>query len=380
MKNILTIIKKEFFRMFTDRRMLRTILLPGVLIYVIYSLMGSAIYNMTETEEDYKPTAYIVATPASLASVFSSAFELVECDSLDAAKQMVSDGNLDIVAVFPDNFDELIILNQSENIPNVQVWYDSVSTNSYSGFVLMSTVLNEFNTPKLTINVGGGDYDLASDKDTMGQVFSSIIPMLIFSLLASACVAVAPESIAGEKERGTIATLLITPIKRWQLAIGKIVSLSCFAILSGISSFLGVALSLPKLVGGELEGVGMIYTLSDYFIIFAVIISIVLVIISLFSVLSALAKSVKEAGTIISPAMIAIILLGISSMFFTSAPSVLVYCIPILGSALAISSVLSFAATPLPIILAVASNLVIAAALIVLLAFMFKSEKVMFNK
>ena len=37
---------------------------------------------------------------------------------------------------------------------------------------------------------------------------------------------VAPESIAGEKDRGTIATLLVTPLKRTHLAIGKIISLA----------------------------------------------------------------------------------------------------------------------------------------------------------
>ena len=41
--NILTIMKKEFRRFFTDRRMLMTIILPGVLIYFIYTLMGNAL-------------------------------------------------------------------------------------------------------------------------------------------------------------------------------------------------------------------------------------------------------------------------------------------------------------------------------------------------
>ena len=50
------------------------------------------------------------------------------------------------------------------------------------------------------------------------KMLSMLVPLLMFALLASACMAVAPESIAGEKERGTMATMLITPVKRWQIA------------------------------------------------------------------------------------------------------------------------------------------------------------------
>ena len=44
-----------------------------------------------------------------------------------------------------------------------------------------------------------------------------------------------------EKERGTIATLLVTPMKRGQLAMGKIISLGIIGLLSGISSFVGTS-------------------------------------------------------------------------------------------------------------------------------------------
>ena len=43
MKNILAIMKKELRRFFGDKRMIATLILPGLLIYVIYSLMGGAL-------------------------------------------------------------------------------------------------------------------------------------------------------------------------------------------------------------------------------------------------------------------------------------------------------------------------------------------------
>ena len=65
-------------------------------------------------------------------------------------------------------------------------------------------------------------FDMADDKDSTAQLFSSMLPFLLLIFLYSGCISVAPESIAGEKERGTIASLLITPVKRSHIALGKI--------------------------------------------------------------------------------------------------------------------------------------------------------------
>lgn len=379
MKNVLTVIKKEFARFFKDRRMVITVLLPGVLIYILYSVMGAVFADMGAVDENYKYRAYVENAPASVQSTFESYLDICEAETLESAMDMVAAGELELAVVFPENFDEILDGGSSET-PEVKVYYNSSETLSVAGYTLVNALLGALNKPLFTVN-SSGDFDLASERDTAGSILSMLVPMLMFALLASGCIAVAPEAIAGEKERGTMATILITPINRWELALGKIISLSCFALLSGISSFLGVIFSLPKLMAGAVSGeTAAFYSVGDYFMIFGVIISTVLVIISAFSILSAYAKSVKEAGTLITPLMMVIILLGVVTMFVSSAPALGLYAVPVLGGGLAISSIMSFAASPLAVALAIISNLVLAAVLIVVLALMFKSEKIMFNR
>lgn len=383
MNNVFTIIKKEFYRFFRDKRMVITVLLPGILIYVLYSVMGSVVSDMITVAEDYRPTAYVVNLPQSLSSGLDTLLEMTDGElTLDDAKEKVSAGTLDLVVVFPQNFDDVLAGGVGESSPNVGVYYNSSSETSSWGYNLIAAVLDAVNRSAFTVNAAGaGDYDLAADRDMTGKILSMLIPLLMFAMLASACVAVAPEAIAGEKERGTMATMLITPVKRWQLALGKIVSLTCFALLSGISSFLGVILSLPKLMDGMIGAeTAALYSVGDYLMIFLLIISILLVIISAFSVLSAYAKSVKEAGTLITPVMMVIILLGVCTMFVSGTPALGLFLIPLMGSGLALSAIMSFSASVLSVALAIVSNVVVAAVLIVLLAFMFKSEKVMFNR
>lgn len=375
MKNILTIIKKEFARFFKDRRMVFSVFLPGIMIFLVYTLMGTVMSNVGKVDEDYKYTTYVENAP----EVFNSMdlpLEIKVYESIDAAKKDITDGKLDLAIIFPENFNEAV---GTENPPDVKIFYNAADDNSVNGYTVMCGIFEAFKLPAFTVNKDGLG-NLAEESATVGKILSTIMPILMFSLLASGCVAVAPEAIAGEKERGTLSTVLITPIKRWQLAFGKILSLACFATLSGLSSFIGLFLSLPKLMDGLITGeTAAFYSVGDYFMMLGLIVSVVLVIISAFSIISAYSKTVKEAGSLIAPLMVVIILLGIFSMF-TSTPAIGLYAIPLLGSGLAFSSIMTFTISPLGFALSILSNLALTAVLVVVLSFMFKSERIMFNK
>lgn len=171
---------------------------------------------------------------------------------------------------------------------------------------------------KFDVNSGDTEYDLASKEDSTGQIFSMMLPMLLMIFLFSGCMAIAPESIAGEKERGTIATLLVTPMKRGQLAMGKIISLGIIGLLSGISSFVGTMLSLPKLMGTESNAMdASVYSVTDYILLLLVILTTVLVLVGALAVISAFAKTVKEAGSMIMPLMVVVMVISITSMLET---------------------------------------------------------------
>lgn len=369
MKNVLLIIKKEFSRFFKDRRMILMIFLPGILIFCLYTLIGTVMENPSSgVPEGYKPTAYFYGVPADFDGL-SSPFELKDFNDVAAAKQSVAEGNLDVVVEY--------VSSVQQAKPEFKVYYNSSQEKSVYGYSLATGVLSRLNA--FTINSSAEKFDLVDEDEQAATVIAMLIPMLMFSLLASSCVSVAPEAIAGEKERGTMATMLITPVKRIEIVLGKIISLSCYAMLSGLVSFLGVILSLPKLSGGLVNLGAVSYGFGSYLMLFGIIISVVLVMISAFSVLSTLAKNVKEATAFIGPLMIVIILLGMASMFFSN-PSVGLYLIPFIGSGIAMSAVLSLSASVLGVVLAIISNLAVSALLVLLMGFMFKKESIMLKK
>lgn len=391
MKTVLTIIKKEFARFFKDTRLwITALILPGLLIFAMYSLMGTIIADIEEKETGGTSTAYVLNMPQSLSQSLGSAFtvngDIAEAD----AQAAVREGRAELLIVFPQDFDEAI-KDYSPSLgtpaPNVRIYYNSAETKSLTAYSTATALLSAYEETlanKFDVNRPATEndlFDLADAQSTARTALAMVVPMVLLMLLFSGCMSVAPESIAGEKERGTIATLLVTPVKRGSVAIGKILALSVIALLSGLSSALGLVLSLPKLMGSAGGGLTLsMFGFGDIVAILAVILSTVLIFVTLISIISAYAKSVKEASGLVVPLMIIVLLCGVFSMFAGGLTSLGLYFIPVFNSATVISSVMSGAMSAAGVAITVCVNVAVAALLVFVLTLMFKSEKIMFNK
>lgn len=383
-----TIMKKELARFFGDKRLVVSILMPGVLIYCMYTFMGSAMGDMFGVDEEYTPTVQTVCLPDSVGALLEGVgMEVSLAEGEEEAKAAVTAQELDLLLVFPDGFDQAVaVYDASFDVPapQVEIFYNSASTESQSAYQTVITLLDTYEasmTNKFDVN-RDGDFDLATQEDSVGQYFAMLLPMLLMIFLYSGCSSTAPESIAGEKERGTIATMLITPIRRSDIALGKILALAVLAMLSGASSAIGTILSLPKLMGGVSdEFSASIYGVKDYLLLAAVVFSTVLVLVTLISILSAFAKTVKEAQTYSMPLMIVTMVLGITAMFGGGASQELpIYCLPLYNSVQCMSGIFSFSMLPGSVAVTVVVNGAVTLVGVFLLAKMFNSEKIIFSR
>ncbi len=395
--NIMIVFKKELARFFGDRRLLLTsVFLPGIMIYLIYSFMGSAMADMFETEEGYRYSVTVVNMPDSVSAMtggLPADFTLRAPGDLTEEMTAIEEKNLDLLAVFPPDFDAAVAAYDpasGEPAPNIDLFFNGTKTESSAAYDQMTAVLNAYESSlsnKFDINalkeLDGIPvaYNLASEKDTSGFAFSSLLPMLLMVFLFSGCMAVAPESIAGEKERGTVATMLVTPARRSELVMGKILALAVMALLSGASSILGTLLSLPKMMGGAAGISAAYYGPADYALLAAVALSTVLLLVSVISVISAFAKTVKEAQTSVMPLMVVVMLVGVTGLFGGGAQAgQLYYLIPIYNSVQSMVGIFSFSASAMNILITVLANLLLSAAFGLALTRMFNSEKIMFNR
>ena len=214
--------------------------------------------------------------------------------------------------------------------------------------------------------------------DQAKAIVANMLPFLIMTFLFQGAMSVGPESIAGDKERGTISALLATPTKRSHIAIGKIFSLSILSTMSAISSFIGVILSMQVLV--QVEG-AVNYLVTEYICVLAIIVSTVILITSLISVLSATAKNIKEASMVSMPLMIVSMVIGVLTMGATSGTDqTILYFIPLYNSAQCLVSIFNQQISIVPFIITIGINFVYALIFGFVLTKQFNSEKVMFSK
>ena len=245
MKNIMTIVKKELRRFFTDRRMVASLILPGIIIFLLYSIMGSFMGRQMSVEEDYKYEIVIVNYDTNLDPYFafldSEHFSITYINNTDDTNlTKLEDKELDLYVVYPNNFYQESLNYDSSvdgigNSPIVKIYHNSSKIESAAAYNIYLSGLSYYQetiSEKFRVNIGKEKFDLITDESMTIQIITMLVPFLLITFLFIGAMGISIESIAGEKERGTIATILATPIKRTELALGKIIALSILALIS----------------------------------------------------------------------------------------------------------------------------------------------------
>ena len=389
--NILTVMKKEFSRVFGDKRMVVMMLLPAILIYVIYSFIGTAMKSRYSPDLEMTTVAFAVNMPDEIEIMTKApafALQHIDIGEVERVKEIISKKSADILLIFPPDFDEQVaaydVKPSSGPAPNIEIYYNSTAPNSSSAYGMMIALLDSYESSlanKFDVNRDVPDADLVTAEDMSATIISSLMPMLMMIFLYSGCVGIAPESIAGEKERGTLATLLVTPLKRSELAAGKILSICVISFISGLITALSTIMALPKMMGAAEDMIDVgIYSATDFMFLAFIILSTILLLVALISIVSAFAKSVKEATTAVMPLMILVMLVGVTGMFSDTQKDLIYYFIPVYSSVQSMSGIFSLDYSTANIAASCLSNLVFALAGGFALTKMFNSEKVMFSK
>ena len=390
MREIFVIVKKELKRFFTDKRMIMSLILPGVLIFVLYSLMGNFIGDAITPADDYEYVICVENESVTLDGYLSTLgfkYKKVNAPREEAEKKLV-DKEIDLYVSFSEDFDDA---GADKAGKNVVIEYNSAKSESAKIYSALQTVYMQNSVASVdynyAINAGVENPDMATEEDVVKMMLTMFMPFILMVFLVTGSVSVASESIAGEKERGTIATLLVTPVKREYIALGKIIALTVTSLFSSLVSFVGIMASLPNLL--QLERIGdvtsidlSVYGASTFVGILGIILITVMMFTMIMSVLSAFAKSVKEATQFVTPAMIVVMLASVTSMIGggKAVTNPALYLIPIYNCAQCLTMLFSGEFYGLCYLFTILSDALFVVLGVVLLAKMFNNEKIMLNK
>ncbi len=230
-------------------------------------------------------------------------------------------------------------------------------------------------------------------EESSGGIFAFLIPMFIFLAILGGASTVAVDSTAGEKERGSLEILLVSPIRRLEVVLGKLLAVTLFAlfgVVMQVSAFVVSGLLSPIVLkqfgpsGGSdmsaLFGGNLNLGFSGYFSMFLIGITVALMLSGLLVAISIYARSFKEAQTYLVPLQIIAQFVSIGMQFgdFITR-STLLYATPVIGSTLGILDIVKGKATSEIVAVIVIANLVFAVGTAYLALRNFSKEQVLFR-
>lgn len=232
--------------------------------------------------------------------------------------------------------------------------------------------------------------DTRSPQNRSAGALAFLVPMLMLSFLLNGGLATALDSTAGEKERGTLESLLVSPVRRSEVVAGKLLATTLMALVTGLFSLLGFlgsgllfSLLRPRgLINPATADLGGQLSLSagSFLAMAGLVLSSALLISGALIALGIYARSYKEAQTYASPLSLLIVFPAVGLQFADFlARSAALYALPLFGGMVALLDTVKGQVTPGHALLAVGANLLGAALLGVFAWRCFGREEVIFR-
>ncbi len=401
------IIRKELSRVFHDKKIVLSLfILPAVMIIGLYSLMGTMLNNMLSDIEEHIPSISIQNAPEDFVAFLdaTTGFEanisyLVGTEDNSGVKQGILDGTVDLLVVFDDKFSETIAAYQKEGdpIPEIRTYYNTAedyseaARNSFVNSILytyqQNLVAKRINNMEqlqvFYIDKNPNESVIINEKKQDGKLMGMLVPFLINIMLFAGAMQLGVDAITGEKERGTLSSMLVSPIKRGEIVFGKLISLAILSSISASVYAISIVTSMPLLMNGisegALSGFGLKLSPLEIIMLLVIMIATVYLYVAIVAAIAVMARTAKEANTYVMPAYIAVMFGSVMTYAGGGESKLTNFLIPVYNSAVSIQNLLMGELSVTQFGITTLSILAVAAIITSLITKAFNSEKIMFN-
>ena len=358
MKNIVIIFLKEMKDILRDRRTLILMVIMPLVLFPLIINIGSKFMMKLETSavtKILKVGVILNNNDDLIRESINTRDDMILKDVEDESsiKNMINEKILDYGIVFDKQFDKKVsTLQQGE----IRLYFKSSAKNDISKRRIdkllsgLTTDLLAKRFRKLDLSpdvikaVNISENDIVTTKEKFGEKVGGFIPYLFVIFCFIGAMYPAIDLGAGEKERGTIETLLVSPATRFQIVIGKFLVVTLSGIISAILTFVGLYASIKlnsEIPSEILSLILKVIDINSILVIFTLIIPVSVFFAGVLLSFSFFANSFKEAQSIMTPLNFIVIIpafIGtLPGMKLTTATAM----IPILNVSLASKEIIS---------------------------------------
>lgn len=227
--------------------------------------------------------------------------------------------------------------------------------------------------------------DTASSEQSVGYMLGSILPVVLAVIIVMSATYPATDITAGEKERGTLETLITLPVSGKEMFASKFLAVSTIAVFSAFINILSMAAATGFLYTSVVTYNSDISIDISSFVPAVIITGICVIVFAMFISamtmgICSMAKSFKEAQNYMTPFTLIVMLAGyvsfIPSVEFTASTAL----VPVLNICLLIKQLFTFEYNTALILEVFVSNIAYAAFSIIILSRIYNSENILFEE
>lgn len=376
---ILITIKKELRAIVRDKKSFLIILLTPFIVpaFVIgMSFLYEVMFSDIEDDSLIGVNYEMNNTEKSICSEVG--LEPHKYNSLNALEEAYENG--DIAAYIYYDKDVYQVYGNLEDIDSsTAVSYIEVYLSSYNDYLAENYLIGEDIEPEVVFNIINYNInELEGDNYIVDVLLDVALPYVIM-VVAMTAIACTTDLTAGEKEKGTLETLLTFPIKSEEIIFGKFLAISFSSLLGGIISFILALIALEFSIStfDLFEGVVFNISIDKIIIGILIIVSSSLIISGLCIARASRAKSFKEAQAALNPiqflVMVPLLLpiAGVETDLFIS-------IIPMVGQGMLLNDLFGSSISYINVIAMFISSIIFIILIISIISRQYKSEKVLF--
>ena len=379
--NLWNILKKELRELFRDKKSLSMMLIIPIFIPLI--MLGMSALFEAQTEKDtseYNKIGFAYSLSEEEKSIAKQMdIKVVEGNEKEL-KEKYKNGEINLYVTKKDNQYTLNI-DSSDN----SVYAKSLTEqyfNTYKSY-LQQTYLTQNNIDADSVlNIITIKEKSIEEDNYFADFIKNYAFLFVIMAITVSATYPATDTTAGEKERGTLETLLTLPIKSKDIILGKFLSVTLSSIITGVISFI---LAIISLVIAE-DAFSIYEGLDIMFSPFTVVISLIIIIVYSFFIsglcisIASTSKTFKEAQSALTPLTFISLFPGMIAFMISVGATPLLSIVPFLNYSLIFTDINAGNVSWLNIALMITSSFVYIAIVLYYIIKQYKSEKILFSK
>ena len=350
MKKILVIFQKEMVENLRDYRSWITglfwALFGPLLLGGLIMLIGNTVRETLE-ESLHLPVSGAENAP-SLIAFLGQQDVVIEPAPKDPESAVIA-GDINVALIIPPKYSEDFSAGKTAKL---QLVFDSTRQSAIADINRVQDLLESYSryigllrlslrgvSPEVIRVVQVEELDTATPQ-SQALIFISMLPYFIIFAIFNGASPVITDATAGERERGSLEPLLINPLPRGWVAIGKLLSAVPFATFNLIITLAGFAAIFRLLPVEDLLGIQIGFDFSTLMAIFLICLPIVFLACAIQTLIASFTKTTKEAGTYLPFVGLIPSLPGLALAFLPVKPDLWTMLIPTFGQQILINQFL----------------------------------------